>query len=354
MRHLMFSLVVCSALTAGATARAGTVTVETVIEDDGNVSALIEATSQRFVDAMRVLIDERYKDEYRAIRWEDLDTAMRRSRIARVAYRYTVGTEVRTRVYHAMSGEPLGAMASAAFEGPTRPNTPTTPDSGDDHSPPQSPAPPPEEAIARRVSIDAGDERLFSGLDEVDVRARALPFDDSRLTPYMLDGRDASLDAEYKALRQLETDIRAGVVPAGGQVSGIVDGPVCGSCRGAFQQFSEAYGADVRMTQMFASVTRGDEARLLQSGRARMKGRLLVDVDTGRPLLAYDAINASREAQVRRALSPRSMNRSFKGASWRQRSFRLSAPLPRISERSPDGRPLPSNPDVAQPTPPGC
>jgi len=350
----MLFMVACGAIAAGPAAHAGTVTVDTVIEDDGNLSALIESTSQRFVDAMRVLIDERYKDEYRAIRWEDLDTAMRRSRIARVEYRYAVGTELRTRVYHAMSGEPLGSIASSAFEGPTRPNTPTTPDSGDDHSPPQSPAPPSDEVVARRVSTDAEDQRFFSGLDDVDVRARALTFDDSQLTPYMMDGRDASLDAEYKALRQLETDIRAGVVPARGQVSGIVDGPVCGSCRGAFQQFAEAYGADVRMTQMFASVTRGDEARLLQSGRARMKGRLLVDIESGRPLLAYDAISANREAQVRRALNPRSMNRSFKGASWRQRSFRLSAPLPRIPERSPDGRPLPSNPDVAGPTPPGC
>ncbi|MDQ8050768.1 hypothetical protein, partial [Luteibacter sp.] len=56
---------------------------------------------------------------------------------------------------------------------------------------------------------------------------------------------------------------------------------------------------------------------------------------TGEPLLARDVLDSARAAQIRRDLSPRALDRTFKGFSWRRRSFRLGPPrLPRVSEGS--------------------
>lgn len=359
MPHPTLVAAACLLSLCANAARAGTVTIDTIVTDDGNVAALLESSSERFVDAMNNLIGERYTDDYGAIRWEDLDTAMGKARVARVEYRYVVDGQPMVRVYHAMGGEPLGVMASSIFEGPTRPGTPTSPEDGDGwSSAPESPDPV-DDALAirrarQRVTIDADDQRFFAPFGEGEARAQVLPLDDSRMAPYMIDGRDTSLDAEFKALRQIEQDIRAGVVPASGRVDGMLDGAVCPSCRGALERFSRAYGADIRLTQMFPSATRSEEQALVASGRARLKGRLLVDVETGRPALAYDAIAAARSRQLQRRLSPDAMGRTLKGARWRQRSFRLSAPLPRIPEASPEGRRLPNNPDADPKMPPAC
>src|ERR1044072_3924322 len=111
----------------GMPAHAGALVVEDLDLDEGNVGALLEQTSQYYIDAMHKLVNARYKDDYRAIRWEDLETSMNRARVARLEYRYELAGQPKLRVYHAMGGEPLGALGESIFEGPTRPGTPAIP-----------------------------------------------------------------------------------------------------------------------------------------------------------------------------------------------------------------------------------
>ncbi|WP_036138097.1 hypothetical protein [Luteibacter sp. 9135] len=317
------------------------VTVDAMGLDQGNVTAQLERTSQYFVNAMRRLLTEGYPDSYRAIRWENLEEAMNRARVARFEYRYTVhGTEY-VRVYHALDGKPLSMVAEEVFSGPTPRGSPT---------PPRSPASPDGliESDAETasgigtvsehrdmVATDMGDDSLFVEFDSLNVRARILPADSSVLEGYDVPSMQGELDAEFKALRAIEYDIHAQVIPRGGRIRGAVGGATCSSCRDAMRDFARAYDADVQVTQMYGSIARSEQQALIASGRARMRGQMLVDASSGEPLLARDILGGARAAQVRRELSAGSLGRAFKGMSWRQRSFRLGTPrLPRVSEGS--------------------
>lgn len=100
------------------------------------------------------------------------------------------------------------------------------------------------------------------------------------------------------------------------------------------RKLSDEYGIEVRVSHMFGSIPSGEQRALIESGSARLKGRMLVG-STGEPLLARDVLDSARAAQIRRDLSPRALDRTFKGFSWRRRSFRLAPPrLPRVSEGS--------------------
>ncbi len=331
---------------------AGDVVIEDMDIDEGNVAALLEQTSQYYVDAMRRLVNVRYQDEYRAIRWEDLETAMTNTRLARFEYHYTVGSQQLVRIYHAMDGEPLGAIGRSIFEGPTRPGTPSTPDmewNEDELAAVSLP-----ETTIDRLAIDAEDSQFFTAFDEVETRARILSIEDSVLRPRFLSGKDRSLDAELKALRQIEHDIKNRVVPAGGRIDGKVGGLICPSCEDAMRDMARTYDVEVRATQMYRTVPYNTQKSLLDAGKARMTGQRLLDAASGRPLLAHDLLDAARAAQVRQNLSPRAMGRSFKGMLWHRRSFQLGpVPMQRLSE-SPEDRLRPSNPDAEDAAPPQC
>ncbi|NID16153.1 hypothetical protein [Luteibacter yeojuensis] len=338
---------------ASSLAHAGNVVTDDLSLDEGNVTALLEATSQRYVDAMHRLIEARYRDDYRAIRWEDLEISITRARVARFEYHYTANGADRTRVYHAMGGEPLSSLGGQIFEGPTRAGTPVSPDSPASMDEAEVFREPPAPTIDR-VAADAADDALFSGFDDVDIRARILPTGNSVLQPFPIDGEDKALDPEFKLLRHIEHDIQNGIVPSGGRIQGAIGGNLCSSCRYAMKSLSNEYGIEVRVTQMFASLPRREQDALVQSGRAVLKGRLLVDARSERPLLAYDALNRARTAQVQQKLGPRAMGRTFKGMLWRNRSFRFKLDPPRlrrVSESPPDSSPLTANRDVEEPTP---
>lgn len=337
--------VVCAVLAvSSAKSHAANVTVEPIGIDEGNVTALLERTSQYYIDAMRSLIGDRYKDEYRALRWEALETAMNRATVARLEYRFMLDGEPTVRVYHAMSGQPLSSIASSIFEGETPPGTPTSPGSPIDASDVDLMAAA-SEPIDYAVT-DAQDAAYFTGFEDTDVRAAVLASEDSVLGAFYVDGANTSLDAEFKALRAIESDMKHGIVPRGGSIRGAIGGATCGSCRYAMRSVSDTYGIDIRISQMFGSLPRAQQNALLASGRARLKGPLLMDATTNGPLLARDVLSRARETQVRQSLSPRAMGRSFKGMPWRQRSFRLGPPrLPRVSEGAGDDPGLP-NPDV--------
>ena len=110
------------------------------------------------------------------------------------------------------------------------------------------------------------------------------------------------------------------------------------------------------------------QSRLMLIDGALVKGdaglRPVINPADGKPFAevpeasaeqARQAIAAARKAQIRQVLSPRSMDRSFKGMLWRRRSFQLMPPqLPSVSE-SPETRPsYLRNPDVGEPPPPQC
>lgn len=332
--------------------RAASVTVVHIGLEEGNTTALLEATSQYYVDAMRALISERYKDEYLAIRWEMLESAMTEAPVARLEYRFVVDGETRIRVYHAMGGRPLGAVAQSVFQGATPAVTPGSPDDSLDEEWWET-SPSAEAAEVDLVAMDAEDAALYKGFSTTNIRARILPRETSVLQSFRVDGVDRALDPEFKALRAIEHDLQAGAMPSGGSIRGIVGGATCGSCRYSMKTLADTYDVDIHVTQMFGSLPTAEKEALIASGTARLRGQQLVSSEGGRPLLARDVLASSREQQVKRALTPASLNRSFKGIPWRPRSFRLGPMrMPRVSENAAD-RPLP-NADAAELPPPSC
>ena len=337
--------------TAGQPVIAG-VAFDTVGLDEGNAAALLEATSRYYVDAMHKLLSEKYRGEYRAIRWEHLETSLSEARLARFEYRYTINGVARVRVYHAMSGEPLSLVAKSVFEGPTPATTPTSGDFEDwDIEADTNPGLDIEEAALR----DLEDDAFYTGFDATDVRARIVSLDGSVLTPFAVPGEHGQLDAEMKILGTIERDIGNGTLPAGGKIQGFVNGMTCSSCRLGMRNLATKHGLDIRVSQFYRTLPAEEEEAAVASGSARLRAGVLVDTASGRPLVASDVLAAARKAQIRQVLSPRSMDRSFKGMLWRRRSFQLMPPqLPSVSE-SPETRPsYLRNPDVGEPPPPQC
>lgn len=335
-------------------ATAGTVLFDTVGLDEGNAAALLEATSQRYVDATQKLLLEKYRGEHRAIRWELLETSLSDAKLARFEYRYVRNGIDAVRVYHAMSGDPISVLAESLFEGPTPGSTPTSPLSDIDVWDPRAAAAADARA-AETVLRDAEDDVYFAGFDAVDVRARVLSLDDSVLAPFSVPGEQGALDAEMKILRTIEQDIGSGAIPAGGSLQGFVSGMACSSCRLGMRSLAAAHGLDVHVSQFYSSLPVAEEEAAVASGSARLRAGMLVDASSGRPLVANDVLAAARRAQIRQALSPNSMDRSFRGMLWRQRSFRLMPPrLPAVSEAPEARQPYLRNPDIGEPPPPQC
>lgn len=337
---------VCQASTAGS------VVFDTIGLDEGNAAALLEATSQHYVHAMQKLLSDKYRGEHRAIRWELLEKQLSETRLARFEYRYLRNGRHAVRVYHAMSGDPLSVLAKSLFEGPTPATTPTSPlpDYDERYVDAANDA---DAAVDDVVLRDAEDEAYFAGFDTVDVRARALPLDDSVLSPFSVPGERGALDAEMKILRTIEQDIAAGTIPPGGSLQGFVSSMACASCRSGMHSLAEAHGLDVRVSQFYSSLPLAEEEAAVASGSARLRAGMLVDASSGRPLVANDVLTAARKAQIRQALSPDSMDRSSRGMLWRQRSFRLMPP--RVPQEAPEARqPYLRNPDIGEPPPPQC
>lgn len=354
MHRFFRSVPFCLFATVCQPAKAGAVVFDTIGLDEGNAAALLEATSQRYVDAMQKLLFEKYRGEHRAIRWELLETSLSDAKLARFEYRYIRNGISAVRVYHAMSGDPLSVLAKSLFEGPTPGSTPTSPLSDIDEWDARL-ATAADTGAEEAVLRDAEDEVYFAGFDAVDVRARVLLLDDSVLTPFSVPGEQGALDAEMKILQTIEQDIVSGTIPAGGSLQGFVSSMACSSCRLGMRSLSAAHGLDIRLSQFYSSLPVAEEEAAVAAGSARLRAGVLVDASSGKPLVANDVLTAARKAQIRQALSPTSMDRSFRGMLWRQRSFRLMPPrLPPVSE-APDARQsYLKNPDIGEPPPPQC
>ncbi|HXP00302.1 MAG TPA: hypothetical protein VN813_07355 [Luteibacter sp.] len=353
MRRVTKTVLLTSLLfLAAPRSHAGAVTVGNIGLDEGNTAALLESTSQYYVDAMRTLISDRYRDDYRAIRWEMLETALKEAQVARVEYRFVVNGETYIRVYHALGGRPLSAMAQAAFGGTTPAGTPGSPAAPLDADWQDATPTASGEAIDY-AAMDAEDSALYSGFNTTNLRARILAPEPSVLEPFYVDGADRALDPEFKALRAIEHDLKNKVMPSGGTVRGIIGGSTCSSCRHTMQGLAESYDIDIHLTQMFGTLPRAEREALIASGRARLRGPQLVDNLSNRPILARDVLADAREQQVRRALNPSSLDRSFKGMPWRPRSFRLGPMHRPHGIETGEDTPTP-NPDAGELPPPRC
>jgi hypothetical protein len=276
---------------------------------------------------------------------------MRGASVARLEYHFTLNGFPNIRVYHAMAGRSLSTVARSIFEGPTRPGTPDSPygpvDSEDEFATPTLP-------VAEEEAIDLADSRFYTGLAEFEARAPVKARGASVLDAFMVADRDRLFDPEFKALRSIEKDLQAGVIPRGGSIRGSVSELVCTSCEQAMKRFADSYAIDIRLAHLYPSARGAGLDKLIASGKARMRANLLVDATTDQPLLAADLLRGAREGQIRRSLSPRAMGRSFKGMPWSRRSFRLGpVRLPRVSEGSSEGSP-PARPRIPKDPAAGC
>lgn len=341
-----------------ASASAGSLTISRVDLDEGNVVALLEASSQRHVDAMRSIIETSYPGEYSARRWEIIENHARRTPIARVAYEYRLGQGTAIRTYHAVGGEPLTRIAAHAMGGPTPPGTPSSAGSSpasptwseDDETPP-----------ARRVSDDElvaaemADEPYYLPSDDTDIRAGFRPSERTVLKPYWHQGSYHALDPEQKALRALEDDILDGKLPRGGKVRAWLSSVVCATCRRPIERMAEAYGLEITFMEMVPFVPTNVTRAEIAAGRGRMKAMRLVHAESGMPMGAFDALDVARDAQVRQALSPAAIERSSRGISLPARKFRLGPPRPRrITEGSSTSGSPPGEPGDAADDVGGC
>ncbi len=272
MRRVIKTVLLTSLLfLAAPRSHAGAVTVGNIGLDEGNTAALLESTSQYYVDAMRTLISDRYRDDYRAIRWEMLETALKEAQVARVEYRFVVNGETYIRVYHALGGRPLSAMAQAAFGGTTPAGTPGSPAAPLDADWQDATPTASGEAIDY-AAMDAEDSALYSGFNTTNLRARILAREPSVLEPFYVDGADRALDPEFKALRAIEHDLKNKLVPSGGTVRGIIGGSTCSSCRHTMRGLAESYDIDIHLTQMFGTLPRAEREALIASGRRKTQG----------------------------------------------------------------------------------
>jgi hypothetical protein len=328
MQKLRYRLAFATGLVfVGSPALAGSVVLGYVDLDEGVAVALLEASSQRHVDAMRRIIAERYPGGHSMRRWEVIEEHMRNATLARFEYRYEEGGEMIIRTYHALGGDPLGRIADRALAGEVPPSPTDSASSGDD-----SDSDIDSQMTSKRASddeLEAGEWRdttSYAGFDEHDIRAPFRPRGRSVMQPSWQKTRYHALDAEQKALRAIEEDILDGKMPRGGSIRGWLSGSVCAECRQAVRVFADTYELDIRLNGMSPAVPVKLKEQLLATGRARMKGPRLVDAASGRPLVAFDALYGARQAQVRESLAPHAVEREAAGGPWQPRAFRLGPP----------------------------
>jgi hypothetical protein len=300
---------------------AGTYVNSIMTADEGFVVPLLEATSQRYVDAMRAIVAARHAADHDAYAWERLEDHMRTARVARFEYRYTTNGTRQKRIYYAMDGEPLGEAARRIFQ--SRPDIVPLDSASDDEDMGYEiePVPLDEAELAR---MEAADEPFYTAFVGDEVRATVQPSSDSTLSASYIGGKHRALDAEFKVLRAVERDIAAGVVSTSeAELTGIVSGISCASCDHAAERFATRQGTDITITQLSRSVHPDVRNELLTAGKAQMRRGVLVNTATGQPWYALDKLTNGRAAQVRKALSPVVVDRTPDGAPLPGRRFRL-------------------------------
>jgi hypothetical protein len=219
---------------------------------EGNVPALLLQDAVTYTDAMRnavIRIDEAILSPGRRDALNLVRNKVRGATLARLEYTYIEDGKPKTRIYHARSGHSLESTIRTA--GKKKGNA-----SGSETSNPDSSAgsdrgtagDSPEE-----IAADAAEAEYYPADTDVDVRAPKLPPEGSVLEPVEIrpgEGLIHAWDAELKALRKIESDIKRELVPEGGTVTGYVSKTVCESCRRAVETFANEFKADVNIYEL--------------------------------------------------------------------------------------------------------
>lgn len=218
---------------AGTAAVASAQQVEYIPVDDAD-SAVVAELSDTFTryaySVDRWLKVESPREPHLTQRnvFSSFESGFKRATVARLEYTFPVEGGTATRVYHAMSGVE------------------------------------PDEAFARLLSTKDGvsPKPLSPVADQFrntrwDVRANGVGESESELhAAETADGLDHSADAELKAFRALERDLKEGKVAAGGQLRVRVSKIPCESCRKVFAKFADHFG----MSAEIAYTEEGSEA----------------------------------------------------------------------------------------------
>jgi hypothetical protein len=67
-------------------------------------------------------------------------------------------------------------------------------------------------------------------------------------------------DAELKAVRTIERDIQANIVPRGGRLQAFISQPMCNSCEHVMHEFERQYGVTINITHLEGNYSRAYES----------------------------------------------------------------------------------------------
>jgi hypothetical protein len=153
-------------------------------------------------------------------RFTTFHEALTRATYAAFEYTYQQDGRQRTRIYYAMSGQD---------------NPPTG-------------LPPASRSMAS-----------YMVEDHTRVHAYISDQDQSAIVSTQLEGENSSRiharDAELKALRTIERDIRRRAVTSGGSIHAFISQPMCDSCEHALHRFAEIYDVDVNVNHLEADMS---------------------------------------------------------------------------------------------------
>jgi hypothetical protein len=152
---------------------------------------------------------------------------------AELEYSYEQDGEMRTVVYHAVSGNDAPYYLKSPASQPSTPKSPV-----------------PGETAPGWSTTKHFDE--YFPTSDVQSRARILASDNTELfsDDTLVDDKfPHGRDAELKGVRSIERDIQAGKIPRGGTIQAAVSKPVCGSCQAAVRKFADIYDVDVHVTE---------------------------------------------------------------------------------------------------------
>ena len=190
----------------------------------GNIPGILDKEAQYHLDAILMAIADNKEVVTNSRQMYHLRSRMAGMTVARFEYTYEVDGREYTRVYHARSGRSIGGtILDAKYER----NATSSESDGSGTL---------EDDIAR----DLGEDRFYPADTPFDVRVTNLrPVKGSAIA-----SKGVKADAEFKAIRSIQTDIVENRVPKGGKLAAYVTKEPCATCRDAIRNFAAEYDID--------------------------------------------------------------------------------------------------------------
>ncbi|NID16148.1 hypothetical protein [Luteibacter yeojuensis] len=195
----------------------------------GNVLGILEEETHLHLDAFRRVVLTRPAFHSNTFLMNGLQKRLWDSTVARFDYSYkNASGETVTRTYHARSGQSIGGTMDDIAHGGSSSGSSS---SGSGKTP-----------TANDLDIlkDAEERRFYTADNAEHVRVRNLDARGSKVKVTNGDFKRVR-DAELKTLRHIEFDLRNGVIPEGGRITGYVSQPPCDSCTEVIRNFGEDY-----------------------------------------------------------------------------------------------------------------